>query len=130
MTRTRLGNWEQALHQVLDRIDDHLEKKYGHMYPLRANRPSRGVTANSKYDGLFSVEAKFSLGLVSRQGPGYLVDVRMSTFSQVPEDVRQNIQDDAEDILLEELPRAFPDRKLTITRQGDNYHIQGDLGLD
>jgi hypothetical protein len=115
---------------VLDRIDDQLEDRFGTTYSLKRTRPPRGATANKRYDGLFAVEAKFSLGLGRKEGPGYAVDVRMVTFQDVPDEVEQEIHELVGEMLREELPKAFPDHELTVTNFDDYYVIHGDLGWD
>ncbi|MCK5802572.1 MAG: hypothetical protein KAI66_07050 [Lentisphaeria bacterium] len=130
MSRNRLDLWEKALKSVLDKVDEHLEHTYGTRYPLRNNRQSRGTTANSMYDGLFSVEGKFSLGYARKEGPGYTIEVRIATFSHVPEKERRTMIDDVEAILRREVPLAFPGKELLITRDGLLHRIHGDLDLD
>ncbi len=125
----RLRKWENQLRQVLDSVDDLLESKYGDDYALRANRPARGKTAHNAYDGLFEIVAKFSLGIGTSHGPGYVVDIRLSTLEAVPTDVREQIALDAAAALAEELPRAFPGRDLSVVREGDMFRIFGDLSL-
>jgi len=130
MSRSHLAQWEAALKGVLSKVDEYLENTYGTRYPLRSNRQPHGSAANSMYDGLFSVQGKFSLGLGHWDGPGYTIDVSMATFSKVPEEEREIIIDDVGRILHREIPLAFPGRELTITRDGLFYRIQGDLSLN
>ncbi len=130
MNPRNLEQWEAALGRVLGKIDDLLEERFGHEYELGRNRPPRGATANPRYDGVFSVEAKFSLGLARREGPGYMVDIRMATFSQVPAEERARILAVAGEELRRELPNAFPGRDLRIEEKGRHFLIHGDLGWD
>jgi hypothetical protein len=125
----RLRAWEKQLKQVFDRIDDYLEDKYGGTYPLHPSRPPRGRTANKEADGLFRVGASFTAGFGSRYGRGYAVMVRMVTLSEVPEDVRSQIEDDVAVKLREALPHTFPGRELHVNRDGPIYKIYGDLSL-
>ncbi len=124
-----LQRWERRLRQVLERIDNHLEDTYGELYPLRPNRPGRGETANVKYDGLFTVAAKFSLGIGRPEGPGYALEVRMSTFAEIPAEVNRLIHQDVGRILAEQLPEVFPGLDLRVTWTGEVYRIHGDLSL-
>lgn len=125
----RLREWERRLRKVFDRIDAYLEARYGDRYPLRPNRAEHGETANCKYDGLFEVDGKFTVGIGSEHGSGYTVEVRLATFSPVPARVREQIMDDVVDILKQELPKAFPGRELQVSKEGSMYKIHGDLSL-
>jgi len=128
MTPRNLEEWERALRRVLDQIDDLLEDRFGQTYALTRNRPPRGATANKRYDGLFAVEAKFSLGLGRREGPGYSVEVRMVTFSDIPEKVQTEIRQLVEETLGQEIPRAFPGRGVAVSDMESHFLIHGDLG--
>jgi hypothetical protein len=125
----KVEEWESKLKRVFDRVDDQLEEKYGGKYPLHPARPSRGVTASKAHDGLFNVGASFSAGYGSERGPGYVLEVRMVTLSRVPQYVRDRIEEEAAELLREELPREFPDRDLRVARDGPVYKIHGDLRL-
>jgi len=114
---------------VFDRVDDHLEEKYGRKYPLHPARPTRGTTSSKAHDGLFNLGASFSAGYGSKRGPGYVVEVRMVTLPRVPQYIRNQIEEEAVERLREELPREFPDRELKIERDGQVYKIHGDLRL-
>jgi hypothetical protein len=130
MAPKNLHQWEQTLRQVLDQIDDLLEERFGQTYSLRRNRPPRGATANKRYDGLFAVEAKFSLGLGRKEGPGYSVEIRMVTFEDVPDEVEKEIHGMVGDVLREEVPKAFPGHDVQVSEKGDDFLIHGDLGWD
>lgn len=130
MNPRNLEQWETALSRVLAKVDEVLEARFGHAYELRRNRPPRGKAANPRYDGLFAVEAKYSLGLARQEGPGYLVDVRMVTPSSVPAEEREQIRALAFETLRRELPGAFPGRDLQLTEKGSHILIHGDLGWD
>jgi len=121
--------WEDKLKRVFDRIDSHLEDKYGSMYPLHPARPERGTTSNPEADGLFNVGAVFSAGFGSEFGPGYVVETRMSTLSRVPNQVRHEIENEVISILKKELVNEFPGRQLDIVRDGSVFKIYGDLSL-
>jgi hypothetical protein len=125
----KVEEWESKLKRIFDRVDDQLEEKYGGKYPLHPARPSRGVTASKSHDGLFNVGASFSAGYGSERGPGYVLEVRMVTLTRVPQYVRDRIEEEAAELLREELPREFPDRDLRVERDGPVYKIYGDLRL-
>ena len=80
-------------------------------------------------DGLFNVGAAFSAGFGSEHGRGYVVEVRMSTLSDIPEKVRNTFENEVADLLEKELPAVFPDRHLKVVRDGPVFKIIGDLGL-
>jgi hypothetical protein len=121
--------FETKLKKVFDRIDDYLEEQYGDRYPLHPARAKRNETANKEDDGLFNVGAAFSAGFGSELGPGYVVEVRMATLADVPEDVRDKLERVVVVCLRNELPKAFPKRKLKVKRDGPVYKVFGDLSL-
>jgi len=121
--------WERRLKEVFDRIDAELEQCYGQRYPLHPVRARKGQTANPAYDGLFNVGAAFSAGYGSRHGPGYVVRLRVATLAKVPKDVLEEMEDFVVQRLREELPVAFPQRDLKVTRDGPVFKIYGDLSL-
>ena len=82
MSMSATEAWERRLRRVLDAVDAQLEDAFGDRFPHRVGRPRRGTTANPKYDGLFSVEAKFTIKDVSGAGPGYIGDVLLATSSE------------------------------------------------
>jgi hypothetical protein len=75
------------------------------------------------------VGAAFTGGFGSELGPGYVVQVQMSTLSDVPEEVRETIEEEVVKLLQEELPQVFPSRVLKVARDGNVYKIYGDLSL-
>ncbi len=121
--------WERKLKKVFDRIDDRLEERYGKNYPLHPARSRRNTTSNKEDDGLFNVGAAFTGGFGSELGPGYVLQVQMSTLSDVPEDVRESIESEVVKLLEDELPKVFPNRELKVDRDGRVYKIYGDLSL-
>lgn len=129
MRDPRTVDWEKRLKQVFDRIDEHLEARYGGRFPLHPARAARGHTANEESDGLFNVGASFSPGFGSKLGRGYVVNVRMVTLARVPSDLREAIEDEVAGLLRKELPRAFPGARLNVERDGPVYKIYGDLAL-
>jgi hypothetical protein len=129
MQHPRLAGWERTLRRLFDRIDDALEDRYGRTYALHPARPPRGGTASKAHDGLFNVGAAFSAGFGSEHGPGYVVEVRLSTLEDVPADVRRQIEDEVAERLRSGLAEAFPGRELHVDRDGRVYKIHGDLSL-
>jgi hypothetical protein len=121
--------WEKKLKEVFDEIDDHLEDRYGDRFPLHPRRSKRNRTSNKEQDGLFNVGASFSMGLGSRYGPGYVVEVRFSTLARVPEDLKRRVEREVAGILRDRLPEIFPGRRLKVRRDGGRYKIYGDLSL-
>jgi hypothetical protein len=125
----RLIEWENRLRRIFGEIDDHLEDRYGGVFPLHPSRARRGTTASREHDGLFNIGASYSLGIGSSHGPGYVLEVRMVTLSHVPADVRQKIESLVAALLDENLPKAFPGGKVRVARDGNLYKIIGDLSL-
>jgi hypothetical protein len=121
--------WERTLKGVFDRIDAELEREYGERYPLHPVRAETGRTANPEHDGLFNLGAVFSAGYGSQHGPGYVVRLRVATLSTVPKAVLEEMEEFVAERLRTELPKAFPNRELKITRDGPLFKIHGDLSL-
>ena len=38
MRHPKLQQWDETMKKMFDEIDDYLEEKYGHLYPLHPNR--------------------------------------------------------------------------------------------
>jgi hypothetical protein len=121
--------WEKKLKNVFDKIDDILEEKYGMLYELHPRRAPAGETSNKEQDGLFNVGASYSLGLGSRYGAGYVIEVKFATMENVPENVKEEINSVVVTKLKEELPSAFPGRELDVEKDGNVYKIIGDFNL-
>jgi len=125
-----LEKWEERLQDIFDKIDHILEEKYGHLYPLRPNRPAhkQGVTPDA--DGLFDLGVSFTVGLGSQLGPGYVFRVKLATLNRVPEELQEQIEDEVIQLLQKELPTYFPGKELKVGRDGKVYKIYGDLDLN
>jgi hypothetical protein len=121
--------WEQELDAVFERIDAALEDRYGDALPLHPARARRGTTARGKHDGLFHVGAAFSAGFGTEHGRGYVVNIRLATLANVSDTLRTKIEHDVLAMLREELPKAFPGRRLEVSRDGNRLKIHGDLSL-
>ncbi len=130
MSLTALEKWERQLRLALDQVDAKLEEKYGGTFKLHPNRPEHGKTANAKYDGLFSVEAKFSMGFVTQRSPGYVIEMRTATPERVTTKIKQQMLNDVGEYLLEALEEFFPGRILHLDRDGSHFHLSGDLSLE
>jgi hypothetical protein len=121
--------WERKLKKVFRQIDERLEAEYGDRYPLHPARPEEGSTANPAHDGLFNIGASFSGGFGSQHGAGYVVNVQMATLEDVDDAVREEIEQRVAAELEAELPKAFPNRHLKVSRDGHTFKIHGDLSL-
>lgn len=130
MKNPLLQKWEDKLQSIFDRIDDQLEEKYGHLYPLRFNRPARGHGVTPDTDGLFELSVGFSLGIASELGPGYVFKVKLATMSRIPQEFTTKIENEVVDMLNAELPKAFPDKELKVAKDGKVYKIYGNLDLN
>lgn len=130
MTGARTMAWERALRQALDAVDHALEERFGDALPRHPSRPRRQSTANPRYDGLFTLDGKFSLGLVSRSGPGYVVDIRIASPRTPTPELWEAVLTETERALRQALAAAFPSRDLDVTRAGPTVlRITGDLSL-
>ena len=129
MSIGRVKQWEKQFVGIMHELDDHFEDRYGKKYPLHPAKPERGRTANPRHSGLFSISGKFSAGIGSQYGPGYVLEVRISTLAHVPDAKRHRIEDEVAAKLRELLARDFPDKDLRIERDGRAYKLFGDLSL-
>ena len=129
MSSGRIEQWERQFTGIGSELDDYFEDKYGDAYPLHPARPTRDSTANKRHSGLFSITGKFTAGFGSEHGPGYVLDVRLSTLAAVPREIRARIEDEVAEKLQELLARDFPDLTLRVERDGPVYKIFGDLSL-
>ena len=130
MRHRKAKDWEQRLKQVFDEIDIELERCYGGRFDLHPARREHGSTSSREMDGLFNVGASYSAGFGSQYGPGYVVDIRLSTLERVPETLRNELRDRVQALLIQKLPSAFPGRELHVDRERNHLRIHGDLSLD
>lgn len=121
--------WEHTLKQVFDRLDHELEDLYDGHLPLHPVRAPRGATANPEADGLFNIGASYSAGFGSRLGPGYVVDIRLSTLERIPDSLRAEVRNYVSGRLRELLPEAFPGKDLQVSEENNVLKIHGDLSL-
>jgi len=124
-----LIQWEEALDRVIARLDHHLEGRFGGHLPRRPGRPAHGETARPEHDGLFSVDAAFTPGYGTPSGRGYVVRLNFATFSRIPPELREAVEQESVARLREWLPEAFPDRDLQVDMEGPVVKISGDLRL-
>ena len=129
MRHPKLVEWEHTLKSMFDEIDDYLEDKYGNLYPLHPSRTIRGGTANKEADGLFNVGCAFSAGYGSELGRGYVIEVHMSTLSEIPVEIKMIIERDTVEMVRVKIKTFFPDRELKAEKDGNIYKIYGDLSL-
>lgn len=130
MRHRKAKAWEHKLKSVFDEIDAVLESDYGGMFTRHPARPAEGGTSNPEMDGLFNVGASFSAGFGSRFGPGYVVDIQLSTLQHVPAKLKSALRDQVQALLIEKLPLAFPGKELHVDKELGHLRIHGDLSLD
>ncbi len=130
MRHRKAKQWEMKLKAVFDEIDITLEKEYGDRFSLHPARAKQGTTSNPEMDGLFNVGASYSGGFGSKLGPGYVVDIRLSTLQRIPKALKVDLRSRVQTILQEKLPSAFPGKKLQVDEERDHLRIHGDLSLD
>jgi hypothetical protein len=130
MRHRKAKAWEKNLKSVFDEIDSELENDYGGMFSRHPARAPDGGTSNPEMDGLFNVGASFSAGFGSRFGPGYVVDIQLSTLDHVPGKLKSALRDQVQALLIEKLPVAFPGKDLRVDKELGYLRIHGDLSLD
>lgn len=129
MRGREVQEFERTLKALFDRIDDELEDRWGDRYRLHPSRPRRGRSSNKEHDGLFNVGASFTAGYGSEHGKGYVVDVRMVTLQNVPDEVEREIDEYVARRIGELAPVFFVERELRVVREKKVYKIIGDLSL-
>lgn len=130
MRHRKAIEWEKRLKSVFDDIDAELEARYGDRFRLHPARSPEGATSNPEMDGLFNVGASYSAGFGSEFGPGYSVDIQLSTLERIPPDLKDELRDKVQEMLVEKLPSAFPGKELHVDRERNHLRIHGDLSLD
>ena len=130
MRHPKAMEWENRLKTVFDEIDAELEQLYGDQFSLHPARRAEGTTSSPEMDGLFNVGASYSAGFGSKFGPGYVVDIRLSTLDRVPSELKTEIRDKVQAMLFEKLPIAFPGKNLQVDREHKHLRIHGNLSLD
>jgi hypothetical protein len=130
MRHSKAKEWERKLKGVFDEIDIELEQVYGDRFELHPARAKHGKTSSREMDGLFNVGASYSAGFGSRLGPGYVVDIRLSTLQRVPSELKEELRDHVRQMLAEKLPSAYPGKDLRVELERKHLKITGDLSLD
>jgi hypothetical protein len=121
--------FDNRMKEMFDEIDDVLEEKYGDLYPLHPNRPSRGSTSNKAADGLFNVGVQFTAGYGSELGRGYTVDMNIATLEKIPENEREELLLFTVELIQEKLPIFFPGKNQTCERDRNLFKILGNFQL-
>ena len=124
-----MTEFDDRMKKLVDEVDHYIEDLYGDSYPLHPVRPARGQTSNPEDSGLFNIGVVFTPGYGSELGRGYLIDVAMSTLEKVDADVRRKIYETTAGKIGELLPIHFPERELTVLRDGNHFKIMGDFSL-
>ena len=128
--QTKLERWEHRLKQIFDEIDTEFEQEGAwREFRRHPNRPPAFATSNREDDGLFDLGAAFTVGIGSAHGPGYVVQARIATLDSIPADIQEMFEAEVTRRLKLKLPKAFPDVKLHVDRDGPVYKIHGDLSL-
>jgi hypothetical protein len=130
MRHRKAKEWEKRLKTVFDEIDIELETAYAGRFDLHPSRQEHGATSNREMDGLFNVGASYSAGFGSRLGPGYVVDIRLSTLQRIPPDLKLELRDRVQAMLIEKLPAVFRGKALHVDQEKHHLRIHGDLSLD
>jgi len=125
----KMEAWDQALQDAVETVDREMERRHGHTFSLRWNRPQAGETCNPQMDGLFNIGIQFTLGYGSDKGRGYLLDVQIASRENPGEALRHRWEDEAAELLRDELAERFPGRELYLERDGRQYKITGDFNL-
>jgi len=120
---------EGIMRKMCDELDHRLEESFGTAYPRHPNRPARGRAASVAYDGLFSTGTQFTLGYGSDHGRGYIVSVEMRTLSKVKKEDERAVEEATVAIIKELLPQYFPEREITLEKDGNVYKLVGDFSL-
>lgn len=130
MRHRKAKEWEQKLKAVFDEIDVELEAAYGNRFGLHPARALHGTTSSREMDGLFNIGASYSAGFGSRFGAGYVVDIRLSTLQRIPRNLKLELRNRVQAMLVEKLPAAFPGRELHVDQERRHLRIHGDLSLN
>ncbi len=130
MRNPKVIKWEEPLYEMLREVDARLEDEFEGILPAHPSRPPHGATANPHNDGLFRVTANFTAGFGSQHGKGYTITVDFVTLAEVDSGHRLTVENRALRLIREGLEHRFPERELTVKRDGSHWKIVGDLSLD
>lgn len=120
---------ERTMREMCDELDNHLEESFGSHYPRHPNRLARGKASSVAYDGLFSTGTQFTLGYGSDHGRGYIVSVEIRTLAKVKKEDEKAVEEATVEIINELLPKYFPDREISLEKDGTVYKLVGDFSL-
>jgi len=129
MQNQSVEEWEGKLNDLLRRVDNELEERYGSLSRLHPARLPHGSTSNPQHDGLFRLTASFTPGFGSKLGKGYVLRFDLVTLDSFPEEQRTTIQQAAIHLIEKGLEGVLPGRGLTVKQDGDLWKIVGDLSL-
>ena len=129
MWHPRMVKFDARMKKLFDEVDHYVEDLYCGKYNLHPVRPKRGETSNPEADGLFNVGARFTPGIRSELGRGYIIDVKIATLEKIDDLKRREIQTAVAKKVEELLPIHFPERKLVVKRDINHYKILGDFCL-
>jgi hypothetical protein len=129
LNHPKMTAFDERLAALFREVDEALEERWGGILALHPARPPRGQTDNPLADGLFEVGPDFTAGYGSETGRGYLVTCRIRTLEKIAPDLQRMVMDEAAALIRERLPVFFPERTLTLVRDGPRYKITGDLSL-
>lgn len=129
MDHPKTVEFDARMKALFDRLDAVLEERHAGRWRPRRNRPERGATANPEADGLFNLGVFFDPGYGSGTGRGYLVEALIAVEGGAGDEERAEIESELAALLEAELPKAFPERRLRLVREGRMLEIVGDLSL-
>ena len=129
MRHKKVKEWEHQLKRVFDKIDIAMENQYKNRFKLHPARSKHGKTSSRDMDGLFNIGASYSAGFGSKFGPGYVVDIRVSTLERISKPLKHEFRDQVQRMLIERLPLAFPGKELHVDKERKHLRIHGDLSL-
>jgi hypothetical protein len=128
-THPKQDKLESSFRVLFDDLDTYLEDRFGSLFQRHPNRPVRGTAASVAYDGLFSTGTQFTLGYGSTYGRGYIVNIEIRTLDPVSAETREMIETAAIEHLSSILPSRFPDRNVSVVKDGSVHKIVGDFSL-
>ncbi|AEV30519.1 hypothetical protein SpiGrapes_2762 [Sphaerochaeta pleomorpha str. Grapes] len=128
-THPKQEKLENSLRLLCDDLDTFLEDRFGSRFKRHPNRLERGKAASVAYDGLFSTGTQFTLGYGSIYGRGYVISIEVRTLEKVPSDSMAEIEEAAIEHLKTRIPARFPDRKISVVKDGEVYKLIGDFSL-
>lgn len=120
---------EKKLSQLCAALDNRLEDRFGYLFAIHPNRPKRGEAAYPGFDGLFSTSVAFTLGIGSKYGRGYLINISIRTLEKVDSNTMNDVENEALVFVNSHLSSFFPDRGLSFVRDGRVLKIIGDFSL-